>query len=108
METRWQTEDGPRPHSITLDLSEARTIHGLWLKPRFNRTNAMITGYRVEVSRDGRDFRTVAEGEWPVSASTKRARWDEPVSARYVRLVATDYVGDQASAAEIQLMTAGP
>jgi hypothetical protein len=108
METRWQTEDGPRPHSITLDLSEARTIHGLWLKPRFNRTNAMITGYRVEVSRDGRDFRTVAEGEWPVSASTKRARWDELVSARYVRLVATDYVGDQASAAEIQLMTAGP
>jgi hypothetical protein len=104
-ETRWQTEDHPTPHSITLDLGTEEEIHGLWVRSRFGKTNAMITGYRVEVSRDGQTFRTVAEGDWPATASTKTVEWDEAVQARYVRLVATGYVNDQASAADIKVVT---
>ena len=108
METRWQTEDAPTPHSITLDLGRAREVQGLWLKPRFDKTNAMITDYRIEVSRDGASFRTVAEGTWPATASTKVATWSEIEEARYVRLVATGYVNDQASAAEIKVIVPEP
>ena len=105
-ETRWQTEDAPTPHSITLDLGTEEEIHGLWVRPRFGKTNAMITGYRVEVSRDGQTFRSVAEGRWRATASTKTAEWEEAVAARYIRLVATSYVNDQASAADIKVIAA--
>jgi hypothetical protein len=106
-ETRWQTEDQPTPHSITLDLGTEREIHGLWVRPRFDKTNAMITDYRIEVSRDGKTFRPVQDGAWPATASTKVATWDDAVRARYVRLVATGHVNDQASVADIKVVTEG-
>lgn len=68
----------------------------------------MITEYRVEVSRNGESFHSVAEGVWQPTASTKVATWDEAEQARYVRLVATGHVNDQASAAEIKVMKSSP
>ncbi len=104
-ETRWQTEDDPTPHSITLDLGKTRNIEGLQVRPRFNSTNAMITGYRIETGVNGEDFKTIQEGTWPAIAGNKIAHWPKPVEARYVRLVATNYVNRQASAAEINVIT---
>jgi hypothetical protein len=68
----------------------------------------MITGYRIETSVDGEEFEVVKEGSWPAIAGNKIAYWSDPVKARYVRLVATDYVNDQASAAEIDIITELP
>jgi hypothetical protein len=107
-ETRWQTEDRPTPHSITIDIGKTRSIEGLQMRPRYFSTNAMITGYRIETSVDGEEFEVVKEGSWPAIAGNKIAYWSDPVKARYVRLVATDYVNDQASAAEIDIITELP
>lgn len=107
-ETRWQSEAGPKPHVITLDLGDTYDVQALTVRPRFDVTTAMITEYRVEVSRDGRTFRMVAEGTWPATASTKVAAWRDPVPARYVRLVALEGVEGLASASEIHVVTAGP
>lgn len=107
-ETRWQSEAVPEPHAITLDLGGTYEIQALTVRPRFDGTRAMITRYRVEVSRNGNEFQTVAEGKWPATASTKIAAWSNPVLARYVRLVAINGVGGLASASEINVIRKGP
>jgi len=107
-ETRWQTEDGPKPHSITVDIGKTRSIEGLQVRPRYFSKNAMITGYRIETSVDGEEFQMIKEGKWPAHAGNKIAHWPAPVEARYVRLVATDYVNRQAAAADIEIITELP
>lgn len=72
-------EDEPTPHSITLGLGAEREIRGLWVRPQFGKTNAIITGYCVEESRDGKTFWPVWEGRWPATASTKAVTWDGAV-----------------------------
>ncbi len=104
-ETRWHSENHPRPHSITLDVGKKRDIEGLWLRPRFDKTNGLITEYRIEASTDGREFETVDEGGWPVNSSTQVISWPEKVTARFIRLTAVDYVGNQASISEIKVIT---
>ncbi len=107
-ETRWHSENSPKPHSITLDLGEKRNIEGLWLRNRFDKTNGLITKYRIEVSTNGCEFDTVAKGSWPVSSSAQVTTWEDKVTAQYVRLTALDHVGKQASASEIKIITNMP
>ncbi len=110
-ETYWHSEFGPRlplPQAITLDLGDVHDVQGLAVQPRYGDTSAMITRYNVYVSVDGENFRKVGSGSWPVSSATKIASWDGTVEARYVRLEATGGVKDLASAAEINVATAGP
>jgi len=107
-ETRWHSENHPRPHSITLDMGKVRSFEGLWLRQRFDKTNALITGYRIDVSNDGREFETVAEGSWPVSSTARVIELPEEERARFVRFVAEDYVNNQATASEIRIITDMP
>ncbi|UPK73138.1 discoidin domain-containing protein [Nocardioidaceae bacterium SCSIO 66511] len=91
-ETVWQTEFDPLarpPHTLTLDLHRPRQINGLLVRPRIDgSTTAMITDYRLQTSRDGKTFRTVASGTWSRSSSTKAVVLDRRRTARYVRLAA--------------------
>jgi hypothetical protein len=106
-ETLWHSKFAPRvppPHSLTLDLGRAQEVEALLVRPRFEEVSAMITDYRVEVSRDGASYDTVAEGSWALTAATKVVDWD-PVQARYVRLVAEDGDKGLASVAELDVVT---
>lgn len=112
-ETSWHTEWEPKaklPHSITLDLGKSYKIQGLTYQPRLdtkhiiNNINGMITDYTIYVSSDGKSFKKVTSGKWPIGSSTKVVGWPEPQQAHYVRLEATGGTGDAASAGEINVI----
>lgn len=113
-ETIWHSEFDPRvppPHTLTVDLRGRHGVEGLLVRPRLDGdTSGIISDYKAQVSDDGKRFRTVATGTWPVSASTKAVVFDRQ-DARYVRLVAPggDCAGQLASVAELGVVThAGP
>ncbi|MBQ4551198.1 MAG: S-layer homology domain-containing protein [Oscillospiraceae bacterium] len=95
-------------HWIQFELSEGYTVDGLRYQPRQDGSiNGIITGYEVQVSDDGATFRTVATGTWEGNSSWKIASFGGE-QVRFVRLVSTDSLSDNASrvfasAAEIRL-----
>ena len=94
-------------HWIQFELSESYIVDGLRLKPRQSGgENGIITQYEIQVSNDGENFETVAEGNWEADRNWKVVEF-EGQNVKYVRLVALDGVTDQsyvfASAAEIRL-----
>lgn len=53
-------------------------------------TDEQLKGFRLEVSLDGEEFRTVHEGELRAARVEQAVVFNEPVMARYVRLVPLD------------------
>lgn len=104
--TLWQSRSAPAsdplPLSLTVDLKSARTVTGLTYQPRLDGdSSGTITGYTVEVSSDGTDYRPAAPaGTWAQDSLLKSVQI-APVQARYVRLTATSAANGTASAAEI-------
>jgi len=94
------------PQSITVNLNGSYQVEGLVYQPRIdNVTNGIVTGYIVYLSRDGKTFEKAAEGEWPVSSSSKMIKW--PVQkAAYVRLEAVNAVNDAAAVGELNIIEA--
>ena len=107
--TMWHTAWDPAvplPHHITIDLKESLSVHGLTYLPRQDMTNGRIVEYRVHASADGATWQEVAAGEWPNSPDLKTLRFERPVTARYLRLVALREVSGQGftSAAELNVL----
>ncbi|ROT31366.1 hypothetical protein EF879_17475 [Micromonospora sp. HM5-17] len=103
--TFWHSEwtpPNPLPQSITVSLGELRQIQTLHYQPRQDgNLNGTILDYTIEVSVDGRNFTTVAQGSWPANALTKTLTFPA-TQARYLRITATRASGGSyASAAEI-------
>lgn len=101
-ETSWSSAFNPAPglpQALTVDLGKVERLRALTYQPRLDGTTGTVTDYEVQLSTDGTDFTTVADGAWTVNASTKVAAW--PVqNARYVRFVATDGSGNQCGAGQ--------
>lgn len=93
-------------HWIQFELSADYLVDGLRYQPRQNGTNGIITQYEVQVSEDGKTFRTVSSGNWDGNSSWKIAQFPGE-HVKYVRLVSKNAVSDNsykfASAAEIRL-----
>ena len=109
--TMWHTDwyNGPSHdnHWIQLELEESYLVDGFRYQPRQSGgNNGIITGYEIQVSNDGENWETVAEGTWAVNNVWKVVSFD-PQLVKYVRLQATSAVSDQsilfASAAEVRL-----
>lgn len=106
LSTLWHSQFSPvhdaLPISLTVDLTSPQRVAGLTYQPRLDGgTTGTITGYTVETSQDGLNFTAAAPaGAWEQDATVKSVSFS-PVSARYVRLTATDGDGGYASAAEV-------
>ena len=109
--TLWHTDwygTSRTNHWIQFELSESYIVDGLRYQPRQDGSiNGIITGYDVQVSEDGVNFRSVASGTWEGNSSWKNASFSGE-NVKYVRLVSTDSMSDNssrvfASAAEIRL-----
>jgi hypothetical protein len=110
-ETAWSAEwepPAPLPQSITLDLAAEQIICGLVCQlspPRVvGNPRGNITGYRVNLSHDGKSFVQVGNGNWSPTTSAKWAAWPAQ-SARYVRLEATESSGVAPSVGELNIAT---
>jgi hypothetical protein len=113
-ETCWHTPWDPvkpMPHFLIIDLKDARSVCGLTYLPRQDMANGRIAEFEVYASSDGQDWgQPLAAGTWPNGADLQTVRFDQPVIARYLKLLARSEVGGQGftSAAEIDVLLEQP
>ena len=105
--SKWGNENAKLPYTFDLKAKngEPMAVNGLVYKPRPDGGNGVVTGYKVEVSKDGTSFEKVAEGKLTDNAEVKTISFDR-VEAKIVRLVITAAKGNFGSAAEIGLSDA--
>ena len=111
MNTIWHTDwygTSNADHWFQFELTEAYVVNGLRYKPRqTGNSNGTITKYEIQVSNDGENFETIAEGNWANDRNWKVVEFNGR-NVKYVRLVSLEAVSDVvyvvASAAEIRLV----
>lgn len=105
--SKWGNENAKLPYTFDLKAKngEPMAVNGLVYTPRPDGGNGVVTGYKVEVSKDGTSFEKVAEGKLADNAEVKTISFDR-VEAKVVRLVITAAKGNFGSAAEIGLSDA--
>ena len=109
--TNWQTLPPTEDFWITLELEEETVLDALRYYGRDGSENGRVNEYKVEVSTGNEHWTTVSTGTWENTAGWKLAEFNEPVSAKYVRLTGVQTYGDSGdnkfmSAAEIRLRKA--
>ena len=111
MNTMWHTDwygTSNENHWFQFEITEDYAVTGLRYKPRqTGNSNGTITGYEIQVSDDGVNFRTVASGSWENDRTWKVVEFDG-INVKYVRLASKAAYCDNASvvcasAAEIRL-----
>lgn len=109
--TIWHTQYGVTlgkyPHSVTLDLSKARTLKGITCYSRQDGLNGRIKDFRVEVSADNKTWQTIAEGQLADTADAQQVLFAKPAEkVRYLRFTGLSEQRGQefASMAEIMLV----
>ena len=103
--TIWHTEYQNRrpgyPHEVVVDMAKERTSSGFYYTPRANRGNGTIENFEFYVSRDGSDWgKAVVAGsfsEHDQGGESFEVLFDEPVTARYFKLVATSAMFDDSN-----------
>jgi alpha-N-acetylglucosaminidase len=73
----------PAPQWLEVDLQATKKVKGITLVPYFG--DARSYQYRIEVSTDGTNYRTVAEAEGPATMTGYKHKFD-PIEARFVRV----------------------
>jgi beta-galactosidase len=95
------------PHEITIDLGKRQTLTGFEYLPRQGQSNGRLAKYELYISADKNNWGSpVATGTFPNLIARQRVLFKQPVSGRYVRLVAVSEVGgnEWASVAELDLL----
>lgn len=67
-----------------------------------------IQDYEVQVSTDGKEFKTVAAGTWDKKDLKEQRSAFDPIKTKFVRLVAKSADWDAASATEVRLESPAP
>lgn len=109
--TNWNVTVPMSDFWITLELEKETVLDALRYYGRDGSENGRVNEYKVEVSTDNEHWTTVSTGTWENTAGWKLAEFNEPVSAKYVRLTGLHTFGDSGndrfmSAAEIRLRMA--
>ena len=107
--TWWQSKAGAGEHSIAIDLGSQQTLNAMVYTPQTSNAEGMMAKGRLEVSDDGRQWKTVEQFEFGnlINDPTARThRFKSPVSARFVRVMATEISanGDRVSIAELDFL----
>lgn len=102
----------PLPHTVTIDMKEAKLVSGLTYLPRQDAyKNGTIGQYEVRTSPDGITWTgPVAKSAWADDKTLKVALFPE-TSARYVRLTALSEAGNRgqwSSVAELRVIGSQP
>lgn len=98
------------PHNATIDLATTTNITGFAYTPRQDGdSDGNIGRHQIQVSTDGKAYKTVAYGTFLDDSSVKTVNFTR-VAARYVRVVALSEAGNRgnwSSAAEFGILTSG-
>lgn len=105
----WTDPSVRLPITLEFDLQGDSALAGIRLANRNDSPNGRIRDYRVETSRDGeRWVEQSASSPLPNNGAVTECRFEKPVAARFVRLVAetSHGSGEHASLAEVELLPA--
>jgi hypothetical protein len=108
--TRWQPSADPMPHHVTVDLGRTVTLKGITYLPRQDMANGRIAECEIYCSADANSWPApVAKVKWPNTEMLQTVTFQQPVKARYLKLVAKSEVNGQpfASIAELDVLTDG-
>lgn len=106
--TYWRSEAG-LPQFIALDLGAKETLNGFAYTPQTRNSEGMMAKGVIKISDDGKSWQKVESFEFGnlINDPTKRYHYfKQPVSARYVRIEATEIAagGKVVAIAEIDLL----
>ena len=116
-ETNWSQGTAPEDLWIQVELTEATELEALRYYPRYGTgdgdQNGFVSKYRVDVKTDeAAEWLTVSEGDWTISDEWLIAQFNEPVTAKYIRLTGVETLTNgnaqttDMSAAEIRVRKA--
>ena len=107
--TNWSSSREKHPHEIQIDLGETVTLVGFTQLPRQGQSNGRIRRYEFYVSTTQDAWGDpVSRGTFPNTHELQTVRYDSPVTARFIRLVALDEWANQyyTTIAELDVMAA--
>ena len=109
MATNWNVTVPMSDFWITLELEDETMLDALRYYGRDGSINGHVGDYKVEVSTDGEAWTTACTGTWANEAGWQIAVFEQPMAAKYVRLLST--FGDSGnnrfmSAAELRVRMA--
>ncbi|MHC5118029.1 MAG: discoidin domain-containing protein [Planctomycetota bacterium] len=106
--TEWQEDSPGFPHLIQIDTQNQTAMTGIRWLPRQDMFRGLIKDYEIYISTDGKTWGDpVLTGSFEASPNWMEARFDKPVTGRYLRLKALTGYYDQkyVSIAEIEVLT---
>lgn len=98
--TYWQSKENVALHFIALDLGKEQELKAMVYTPQTFHSEGMMTGGIVQISSDGKNWKTVATFEFGnlINDPTPRThQFIRPVTTRYIRVQATAIAGDAKS-----------
>ena len=107
--TNWSSTQEKHPHDIQIDLGETVTLIGFTQLPRQGQSNGRIRQYKFYAGTDADHWGDpVAEGTFANNNELQTVRFDTPVEARFIKLVALDESSGQyyTTIAELDVMAA--
>jgi hypothetical protein len=107
--TAWEPQLSAPPHWLAIDLGKPVSLAGLTCLPRSDQDNGRIGAYEIYVSDDPDGWDSpVASGQWKNDAKPKTIRFPQPITGRYLKLVALREIKDRSwsSLAEIDVIVA--
>lgn len=107
--SQWRGGQVGFPHQITLDFKQLQTVEGFDYLPRVDHGNGRIRDWEVEISRDGKKWRTVEKGTFAEGNQWQKIRFKTAQNGRFIRFTAHNQFGNEpfASIAELKWRTAG-
>lgn len=86
--TPW-TGESRLPATLSLDFLSEKVVEGLDLLPRQTGDNGMLKDYRIEVSKDGQEWKPLGRQQYSIGRgnSLHAVTFPKPVKVRYLRLV---------------------
>ena len=109
--SRWKAGEDPHPHSITINLGEELNLKGFTYLPRRDNRGGTLEQYKLELSRDGKEWVTASEGQFDNirnDPTLREVRFGKTFPrVRYLRLTGLQSVENKphSSAAEIGVIT---
>jgi hypothetical protein len=106
--TKWTPENDPMPHHLTIDLGRALTLKGITYLPRQNMAAGRIAECEIYCSSEPNSWAApTTRVKWPNTDQLQIVRFDQPVKARYLKVVALSEVNRNpyASIAELDILT---
>jgi len=106
--TPWGDEATPMPHMLTIAWDEPVAVTGVRYVPRQDMANGRIADYSILVAtRSSYKGPPTARGTWPNTGEEQIIRFAEPVTGRFLTLIAASEVNGNffAAVAELDVIT---